>query len=736
MNKKIGGKFILCALFCICFVAVGNHMPLLMGAVYDAVFGEFDHITLFFVMGVLLLEIVIIKRWKNDSRCVYLCLGMAVIAAVFVLSQGGTSFVDKLSPGADTTLISRMVTDTNIEEDNIREIFAEYYFADKNLIIPDEGIKDQEEYQYLYRMAVPESDIVVADEEPAVSDETAEWILSYPNRQYGSAYFVVDDTWEDADNIITVSWEDKYIFCPEELFQKAMASSGGTDIFYGGSDWDVAKLAGAMPWREVKQILAMLLLFLVGCAVSLPIWGKDYPWLSFFLSLPMGTAVWCVCGMVFMICNIPYNLLSMTGCILVLAAIWLFRKRSVLREMNWQAFLNFVLAAVTVAVLFAYYKACYTSADSLSKCEYAFRLARFGSVRDILGQVAPYGMLEPIIMSIGYLLKCDALYVFYPLMAICGIGIMITGLYYINGKKDNDMSMAVLGAGLLLLFTNFDFVMSFITMLAQGPTAVYTLTLLMSVVMKKKMNMPGFEWIAVISATMISLTRVEGAVYVLFFLTVALGIEDESLRLDKVNVLTAGVIVVWNVAQLILIGRNSNPMFWNPGRGMILIAGSAAVLAVTWLVRRRWVWIDYVKKHYFSLLLAGVCLGTVVAVIFMERETASINLPPYLSHFSNNSRMNDRINAGAFWSYVLLLAPIAMRDGDRLKKYVVTTIGGYLVLLYFVCLFRFGAYLHYGQFDSARRTLVQIMPAAVWLLAYSIGNREETDEVEDEKTAQ
>ena len=716
MNKKALYKIIICGLVCTGLAMIGNHMPRLMGAVYNAIFSEFDHTAFLFIMGLFFLEILILKRWGNDKRCYYICLETAIAAAALVLFHGDTNFVDKLAPGADTTIISRVVTDNTIDEENIQEIFAQYYFDNKDVIVSEETYQS-EEYQYLYKLAIPAKKITVG-QEILIGNDMAEQILSYPYNEYGSAFYVLDECWEHTPRIRQVTWGGKQIFCSEELLTEGFVYSGeGADLF---------ELEERMPYKEIKQIMVMLLLLMIGCVVSLPLWGTSYPGLAFFVSLPVGAAVWCACGTVLTVLHIPYNLFSMLGCILLLAGIWLFRRRIVLKTLNWTTFLNFILPAMVIIVFLAYYKACYTSSDSLMKCLYGCRLARYGTIRDILGDAAPYGILEPMIQSIGYLVGCDALYVFYPLMAICGIGIMCAGLYYISDKKESYMSVAVLGAGILLLITNFDYVLSAVVMLAHGPTAVYTLILIMLIVMKRQLDIPGFEGVAAIAATMILLTRIEGAVYVLFFLAVSLGIENASLKMYKVNMLVAGVIIVWNVFQMIVVGASADPMFWTPARGIILIAGAVMILAATWVIHRRWLLVDFVKKHFFLFVVGAICAGTVVVTVFMAREIASINLPFYLSHFSNNERMNDRINAGGFWAFVLLLCPIIMRTKNRMARYSITIIGGYLLLIYFVCLFRADVPLHYGYFDSARRTIVQIMPTAVWLLAYSVGIERET----------
>ena len=472
----------------------------------------------------------------------------------------------------------------------------------------------------------------------------------------------------------------------------------------------------------------MALLLLIGGLVSLTLWGKRYPWLSLFLSLPVGAAIWCACGTVFIICRISYNLVTMLLAMALGIGVWLCRKREALKGIDWQAVFNFVLLSVFVAVFFAYMKMSYASSDSLMKCAYGLRLARFGSLREILGEAAPYGILEPMIMSIGYLIKCDALYIFYPLMAICGVGIMCTGMYYSHGKKDNYFSFLVLGAGLTFLFTNFDYVLSTILMLAHGPVAVYTLILVMVIVMERRDTVPGFVWIASLAAAMVLLTRIEGAIYVLFFLALSLGIESETLKMNRVNIAVAGVIVVWNVYQMIVIGADADPLFWTPDRGFLLVAGAIFLLLLTWLMSMRWRLLDFVKRHYFLIALGAICLCIGALAVTTAREIASLNLPYFLSHFSNNERMNDRINSGAIWTYILLLSPIVLHGKNRLAKWSVALIWGHNLLIYFICLFRVDVPLHYGYFDSGRRTLVQIMPAAVWMLAYCAGVKEEREE--------
>lgn len=263
MNKKVLIKIITGVLLCLCFIVTGDYITQLMGAVYTIVFCEFDHTAFLFVLGVFVFEHVILKRWGSDRRCEYLCLGITIITAVCVLFHGSTNYLERLAPGADTSLIKRSLTDTTIDEDRVHSIFAQYYFTDKNLILSDEKVKGEENHQYIYKMAVPSMDIVV-DEAAAISEEEAEKILSYPCKEYNSDLFVVDDAWESTDSIRMTTWEDYYIFCSEELFERAVSASDDEDAFYVGSTPDLYELAENAPYRELKQIAVMLMLLVIG----------------------------------------------------------------------------------------------------------------------------------------------------------------------------------------------------------------------------------------------------------------------------------------------------------------------------------------------------------------------------------------------------------------------------------------------------------------------------------------
>lgn len=97
----------------------------------------------------------------------------------------------------------------------------------------------------------------------------------------------------------------------------------------------------------------------------------------------------------------------------------------------------------------------------------------------------------------------------------------------------------------------------------------------------------------------------------------------------------------------------------------------------------------------------------------------------YISHLS--SYMEELCNSGGLWMFVFLLLIGLWVVHSELSLYAGATILGYLGVVFLIFLFREDLPMREGMGDSARRVLVQIMPAAIWLLA--AGLTYETEDV-------
>lgn len=713
-------KVSIACLLCICFACVSDYMPHLGQKIFNTVFETFDGAHLLFVVGVTVCITIILKKWARNIKAYYIFWGIAFAVSSLALFNGHLYLPDELTFGIDGTLMDKANKYSSDLSMN-KWIFMEYYFENKNLVISNEEKEKDNKNQYIYKMAVPACNVLV-DEQIEVSEEKAQSILSYPFYDDAPYYFVVDKYWEKTKNIRLIESEEKYIFCSEEILFNVYENLQSNILPESKDAFSVLnEIVKSRPYKNIKQIMIMLLLLAIGLVITLSLWGKDYLALAFASGLPIGAALWCICGIVFMIFNIPYNLFSVLGSIILVEGIWI-RKRKNYRNINWERFLDFMLMAIVCIVLLVYAKAYFATHDSVVKCAMGYRLAKFGSVRDILSYAAPYGMLELMIMSIGYMIGGDILYSFYPLMALSGILLICIGGYYLNNKEKNWLMLLTLGGGLIFLLTNGVYILSCFYMMAHGPIAVYTLLLSVIIILKKQINIEGVEGIVAITSAMILVTRVEGAIYVLFMLFASLGIENEYLKMKRINIVVTIMIIIWNVAQTMYIGQDTSPLFWTPKRGVLLIMASIGVLAFTLLKDKGFGVLNIVKEKLFMFVIPSISVGCILVSIFFKRNMASINFPVYLAHFSNS--VENGTNSAAFWLFVILLSLMILCVKSNTAKYSVTIIWGYILLIYAICLFREGAPLRLGIGDSARRTVVQIMPTAVWLLVVCTGKLE------------
>lgn len=728
---------------CLCFALVCEYVTNPVDAVYIRVFYHFTIFGVLLAGGIFFITAMFIKyNYRvRKTLCIYASLLTAFLISVLFLFQGNADITAELRPKTNTTGVYLA---RNCSSDAVKWLFTEYYFADKNLTIA--GNAEDFESAYIFREAVAPERVRTGGSETLTQD-VFEKISCYPAFTDENCLYVIDEYWKNTGNICLVKYDGKYIFCSEELLSgSAGVQTGIVEIGYEAAaktDEEeninslpfrvLGGIAEAAPYKSIKQVMCLMLLFVIGMALTLPFWGGKYLPLAMFMSMPMGAAAWCLLGTLLVLLGIPYNLYTMGGLLILAAAALGFCFRNEYKKTDWIKAAYFVLAAFAVTVFLVYSKICHTSSDSYDKMGLAYRLAKYGTLRDILAEAAPYGMLEPLVLSLGYMAKCDFLYAFYPLMAFCGIGLMGAGLYYADHKKVNTAAMLTLLFGILLLLTNSDYLLSCFYAMAHGPTAVYTTMLIMFIVLKERIDIPFWGYAAVVSGSIILLTRVEGTIYVVLILTAALIFTRISSQIKYVNIITACVAAGWNIAQFILIGNKGAVYFWTPDKGIICIAAVAAMSAVTMLINVKGRFMAFVRKYYFELAVFVLCAGMAFAAVVLQREMASKMISIYLAHFSNSA--DNETNAAALWLFLILLIPVLAAAKEKVNQFALISVLGYLILIFTMVLFRNGFLIHLGYGDSARRTIVQIMPGAIWLAAEGIavcmetkGSMEKADE--------
>ena len=447
---------------CICFAFICEHFSNPIRAIYDRVFSHFTIVGVLLAGGIFFIVTMFVKyNYKaRKNVCIYASILTAFFLGVLLLFQGHSDITAELRPKENVTGVYLA---QNSSSDMVKWVFVEYYLADKNLIIAENA--EDFESSYVFREAIPPKRVTYG-KKVEITRDIFDKMSCFPVFTDENCMYIIDDYWKNAKNICLVKYEGQYICCSEEILS-------GHESVDGGETWHEAvtaaensaedqsavsvsystlgEIAEASPYKNVKQILCMLLLFVIGMGMTLPFWGRKYLETAMFMSLPLGAAMWCIFGTVLILVGIPCNLYTMGGLsALVLAAVG-FRFRAEYKKIDWIRAVYFMMAAFALIVFFVCSKICHTSSDSYDKVGLAYRLAKYGTLRDILAEAAPYGMLEPVVLSLGYMVKCDLLYAFYPLMAISGIGMMGVGLYHADHKRANTAAMLTLLLGILLL---------------------------------------------------------------------------------------------------------------------------------------------------------------------------------------------------------------------------------------------------------------------------------------------
>lgn len=743
MKKRVLLKLGAMIVFILCLNLICKHMSYFFEALFNSVFGvlgfsSFLVVSVLFICGIIVGKIPDVDR---EKVCVIGVVAASLVGLFLILcgpetirdsyddmlSEKGRTLVfevdlaKQLQPMDVVTLIGHSSERLPRKYEGLRYwIFMEYYFNDKSVIISKEYDDEREAgiFQYITQVSVSPEQTEWSNK-VYTTDVSLNEILKYPHYDVGETSFVLDDYWESTNCLVVLKVENRNIVCSEELIN-GLYNKTEDKFDTCAEEIDAYEMLASRTENQLfmphfKQIVILFSLLLLGLVISVTFWGDRFPVLSVFMGVPIGAAEWCLFGTVLTLIGVKYSLANMIIMMALLSGAIVLLHRDKYKSIDWNTIMNWTMIMMCVISLFVFLKSSYALYDSFVKCAMGYRLAKFGTIQDILACAAPYGMLEPMIMSIGYLIGCDYVYAFYPVMMVSGIGIMFASNYYLYKKSNVILPTIILVIGSLFLITNEDFILSAFYVMAHGPIAVYTLLLVVFIVMRKQIEIDSYNIILFLASSMIVLSRIEGAIYVLFILISSVAIESKSLDMKRAVTSVSLLIIIWNLGQLLYVGEEADPVFWTPQRGILLILASVISLLFVVIMKRNNIVLNYIKEHLNYFILFGIISFTVLASVFFCRSMALVNLPVFLGHFSNNIAADT--NAAAFWSFILLLTPFLITKKDKTIIYSLSLILGNILLIYFICLFREGYPLRFGFYDSARRTIVQFMPMTLWVIA-------------------
>lgn len=690
---------------------------------------------------------IILMFWKNctGKRLVKISIICIIsLTTVFITIIGARHhFISdvlfyNIVPGKATTLIERAgdAGDSGV----LDSTFTIYYFKNKEILCYDEEVKRKikENLTDKYYSESFYNYEIITDKELIIDDTLIDIGTAFPRYidNYGNVY-VVDDGIR-FNQIVCISEGDYLVYCSKELYLSSM----GDNIDQGeyiepSNDTAIVQLSkllvnynsGSNITNTMRtQMIAICVFWLVGLIICIALWDKLGGWLLCMLAIPVGVIVWSFFGTILVVTRLPYNLYTQGGIIITLLALLIYKKKANFTCFNY---LELFIPVVIVFLSLIYYTtACYTttSYDSIKKLQLGYMLAVNNKPYLLFTNVAIYGLIEPFIHSMGYMLGGDYLYAIYPMFYNIIIGLIGGGLYRVYESKKSksgcdysEISKYIIlmgGLAIYILITNVDFRYAKHYAMSHIIVAAYILIFMLFIFFHKDNSVDYPEWGLYLSTFAIIITRTEGIIYILFLLTLLAGyISDKQYR--KFGYVICMLCITWTIVQLLLFnGNDGDGYFFSPKKSIILISGSLMAGVYLFLISKGKLSI-LLKKNYIPFYLFAM-LFAIIVVSIKVGEMSVINFEVYIGHLSSFIERN--MNSGYLWGLIFMSIPFLFIIKKDISDISIGVMLGYLGLVFLIFLFRKELPMREGLGDSGRRMLVHIMPTSVFLILASLIN--------------
>lgn len=503
-----------------------------------------------------------------------------------------------------------------------------------------------------------------------------------------------------------LTWADEKIYEQHYMDTYNKASEGIWDC-------DLSVVCKETTTRYLFQIVACVIVFLVGFAITRCAFKGDRELLSAALGIPVGAAVVVTMTLSFIVLHIPYHWSTVTVALLLVlgGTIWISTRNGL--RINRYSLIG-AIAGIAVIVLSAFLKFYKLAGDARWQMLYAKDLVTYHHLMEEFYQVATYGFLGTSLHAFGIIFGGDMLYAYFTVIGISAVAIIVSVTAVLLEEKRGERWVYIsLGLGILFLLINFDYLYYLRWVLSNCTIGVCLLAMVALLKLYLEKDYDVTLLIALLSFVVIT-TRIEGVCYVVLFLSIPFA---RTGLLKKINIIVGAEIIVWQLVQFVLttgVGQDG----WTPVTGVALSFAGALIIAEPFLIKIRF--IERVMSHYKTIYV--VLLLAIIGFGFAyDTAMATDNFAIFLSHFTTSKNSNSFV----LWNFILLMFPLAVADSRQEENSCLIFVICYILMVFGISIFRTGNPLHTGTSDSFRRVLYQIMPLAVWLVSYHAGKCKE-----------
>ena len=617
------------------------------------------------------------------------------------------------------------------DKENIADIFRIYYFKGHKVLfhlkdadITNDVLEKHKEYMG--------SDSIQGIDSLTEADAKAEACLSFPYYEVGETgekyVYVVDDYLKNNADLACFVVDGKVYFCSEEQYESG--DYCGRDIenrskeaFYILAEESYnLRLRGFTISNRIIQIVAIMILSILGALITLPLWGERYPFVAVVLSLPIGAVIWSAIGTLITSLGLRITIGSMALFFICLFLPFFLLYREHYRKVKFKSVVMWSLPYFVSIVYFSYLGVILTSSDSLCKCKYGLKLAIGGISNYQYTDMASFGMIEPYIHALGYMLGGDFVYAVYPLFYVIAITVLIYGIVVLVSRisfgEGKSIITALSALGVFVLLINSDYRYGAFFVLSHDIVTMYFLIIFVFLILRSEDGFEHYGVILSLASLAIIITRVEGIIYALFLLTVIVGYCGGDVYIRRTGIVICAISFMWIFIQLLHFDGDSASYFFTPSKAVILTGGTI-VCAAGLLLYDKFLLIKAFLNddRYPYAYVALLAIVTTAFAVFYNPSMALKNIPIYFSHLSSYLEYGN--NSGYLWVFVVLsLGALTVINND-VGKLMYNTVMGYLLLIFLIFIFRKDIEIHVWWWDSGRRVLVHMMPTAIWLVIAS-----------------
>ena len=689
-----------------------------MNKIYDILFVDNFNLPGFFLMiGTVIVFSIIINKNQNKYSRWFLLIFSTVFSLTVLFRTTSLEKEDyktfKIFHDTGCLYETYDVVDVGVSDEYSNRIILMHYFDNgkKKLLICD-TLEHKDELIDWMRELCP---VVEVDYDKNLnikfSKEELETLKDNTNRiRFEDKRFIIDNSWDESNNIIVFTMDEKEYFISEDLFndlnQGTYQNNYLPEKYIDMHGYEcLSELRGE---KNFYQLIVLVVMFLSGYLFCKVIFGERYDFLAAFMAVPVSTAVYCTLTIIAILIGIPINTIYTSLCVIAMIGIsiyFLVQKKEVF---DLRHFIICLTVATAVIFFFVYSKLWILATDGYAKTFYGVMLSSYSLDKQEILSFMPFGMFDPIINNIGWNFHVDFLYALYPIWRICGIGV-ITYLYF-SFVERTKYNVALYIVAIFFFITNIDILFNTFFVLSNGMVGCMTLLLIVAVLFKIKL---GKKTDVIIYSMVMGIitTRVEGTCYVCLLMALFCGMVSYRENLKKINFLVSLEMIFWQGGLMLFSEENS--IFWNQKKGVMLIGAAIALMALPYIMGTTASLVNFIRKYYYVIsiiLLFTVCIVLLMWGPEMAYPTAQI----FAKHFATSYVSN----SGAFWSFVVFTIPLIQTRKSETAKLILAIIIDYLLLTYMIFCFRTGVPIHTCENDSCRRVIQQIMPIVLLATLY------------------